>query len=97
MAEEKALSDRLTLEATAAEGQVKECGERRTRVERELAALTTDAESLTALERDVGEWQSLRERIAAMKALQSEYDTLREEATRIDERFYQIEKYDGEN
>lgn len=97
MAEEKALADRLTVEAKTAEGQVKEYGERRTRVERELAALTTDAESLAGLERDVGEWQSLRDRISAMKALQSEYDALREEATRMDERFAQIEQRVGEN
>jgi len=97
MAEEKSLADRLTLEAKTAEGQVREYGERRTKIEAELAALAGDEEAVVGLERDVGEWQALRDRIAAMKELQPQYDTLREDLARMDERFAQIERRVGEN
>lgn len=97
MAEEKALVERLTLEANAAEEQIREYGERRTKVEAELAALAEDEKAVADLKRDVGEWQGLRERIAAMKELQPEYDALHEELARMDERFAQIERRVGEN
>ncbi|WP_243669549.1 hypothetical protein [Methanoculleus chikugoensis] len=101
MAEEKALADRLNLEAKTAEGgQVREYGERRTKIEAELAALAGgDEEAVADLERDVGgEWQALRDRIAAMTELQPEYDALREDLARMDERFAQIERrVGGEN
>ena len=97
MAGEKALADRLALEAKTAEGQVREYGERRTKAGAELAALAGDEQAVAGLERDVGEWQNLRDRIAAMKELQPEYDALREDLARMDERFAQIERRVGEN
>ena len=97
MAEEKTLADRLTLEANAAEEQVREYGERRRKVEEELAALAGDDKAVIGLKRDVAEWQGLRNRIVAMKELQPEYDSLREDLTRMDERFAQIERRVGEN
>ena len=97
MAGEKALAERLTLEATTVEGQIREFGERRAKVERELAVLVRDAGAVAGLERDVVAWQSLRDRIAAMNALEPGYNALREEATRMDERFAQVERRVGEN
>ena len=97
MAEEKELADRLSLEANAAEERVREYGERRTKVEAELAALAEDEKAVAGLTREVAEWQALRDRIAAMKELQPEYDSLREDLTRMDERFAQIERRVGEN
>ncbi|PKL56124.1 MAG: SMC family ATPase [Methanomicrobiales archaeon HGW-Methanomicrobiales-6] len=97
LAEEKARADRLALEANAAEEQVREYGERHAKIEAELAALAEDERAVAGLTREVAEWQALRDRIAAMKALQPEYDALREELARMDERFTQIERRVGEN
>jgi DNA repair exonuclease SbcCD ATPase subunit len=97
MAEAKVLADRLALEAKTVEGQVREYGELRAKAERELAALLADEGAVSDLERDVVEWQALRERIAAMRDLQPKYDVLREELARMDERFAQIERRVGEN
>ncbi|WP_214019500.1 AAA family ATPase [Methanoculleus sp.] len=97
MAEDKALADRLALEANAADEQVREHGERRAKAETELAALAEDESAVACLTRDVAEWQALRDRIAAMKVLQPEYDALREELARMDERFSQTERRVREN
>ncbi|WP_292517494.1 SMC family ATPase [Methanoculleus sp.] len=97
MAEEKVAADRLTLEAKAAEEQGREYGERRAKIEAELAALSESKQAVAGLERQVGEWQTLRDRIAALKALQPEYDALREELARMDERFVQTERRVREN
>ena len=97
MAEEKALVDRLGLEANAVGEQIREYGERRAKVEAELAALAEDELTVAGLARQVGEWQALRDRITAMKALQPEYDALREELARMDERFSQTERRVREN
>ncbi len=97
MAEEKALADHLALEANAADEQVREYGERRAKVEAELTALAEDEVAVAGLEREVGEWQALRDRITAMKALQPEYDALREELARLEERFAQTERRVREN
>ncbi|KLK87724.1 chromosome segregation protein SMC [Methanoculleus sediminis] len=97
MAGEKEFTERLTLEANAAEEQVREHGERRTKAEKELAALAEDEKAAAGLTREVAGWQALRERIAAMKELQPEYDALREELARMEERFAQIERRVGEN
>ncbi|WP_332449130.1 SMC family ATPase [Methanoculleus sp.] len=97
MAEAKAAADRLALEANAAHEQVCEYDERRAGIEAELAALATDEELVAGLAREIGEWQALRDRITAMKALQPEYDALREELARMDERFSQTERRVREN
>ncbi|MDK2989169.1 MAG: repair protein SbcC/Rad50 [Methanoculleus sp.] len=97
LAEEKALADRLALEANAAEEQIRESEERRTKIEAELAALAEEGRAIAGLERDVAAWQALRGRIAAMKTLQPEYDALREELARMDERFAQTERRVREN
>ncbi|MDV2482628.1 SMC family ATPase [Methanoculleus sp. Wushi-C6] len=92
MAEAKAAADRLTLEANAAAEQAREYDERCTSVEAELAALAEDEAAVAGLARKVADRQALRDRIAAMAALQPEYDALREELTRMDERFFQTER-----
>ncbi len=97
MAEEKALADRLALEANSLEGQVREYDERRAKTKAELVALAEDEKAVAGLAREVGEWQALRDRITAMKALQPEYDALREELARMDERFFQTERRVREN
>ena len=97
MTEEKVRADRLALEASTAREQVREYCERRTKIETELAALAEDEKTVTGLARKVREWQTLRDRIAAMKALQPEYDALREELARMDERFVQTERRVREN
>ena len=97
MAEEKALADRLTLEMETTGGQIQDYDERRRRIEAELAALAEDEGAVTGLARKVGEWQALRDRITAMKTLQPEYDALREELARMDERFFQTERRVREN
>ena len=97
LAEEKARADRLVLEANGAEEQVRGYGERRAKIEAELAALAEDERAVSGLTREVAEWQALRDRIAAMKALQPEYDALREELARMDERFAQTELRVREN
>ena len=97
MAGEKVRVEHLTGKANTTETQVREYSERRAKIERDLGALTTDAEAVADLERDVRELQSLRDRIAAMKALQPGYDALRDEAARMDERFARDERRAGEN
>ncbi|MDD2787054.1 SMC family ATPase [Methanoculleus sp.] len=97
MAEAKAATDRRVLEVHAANEQVREYGERNAKIEAELTALAEDEEAVTALAREVGEWQALRDRLTTMKALQPEYDALREELARMDERFSQTERRVREN
>ena len=97
LAEQKALADRLALEANATDEQILAADEHRERVLAELAALAQEELAVAGLAREVGEWQALRDRIAAMKALQPEYDALREELARMDERFVQTERRVREN
>ncbi|NLE27818.1 MAG: SMC family ATPase, partial [Clostridiaceae bacterium] len=97
MAEVKAARDRLSLEAGAVGEQAREYDERRATLEAELAAFARDEKTVAGLAREVGERQATRDRIAAMKALQPEYDALREELARMDERFVQTERRVQEN
>ncbi|HOC83241.1 MAG TPA: SMC family ATPase [Methanoculleus sp.] len=97
MAETKAARDRLSLEAGAAGEQVREYDERRARLDAGLATLARDEQTVAGLSREVAEWQALRGRITAMKALQPEYDRLREDLARMDERFVQTERRVQEN
>ncbi|MBP7410088.1 MAG: SMC family ATPase [Methanoculleus sp.] len=97
MAEVKAARDRLSLEAGAVGEQVREYDERRANLEAELAAFARDEKTVAGLAREVGKRQAMRDRIAAMKALQPEYDALREELARMDERFVQTERRVQEN
>lgn len=97
MTEEKAASDRLTLEVKTVDEQVREYDERRAKIEAELAALADAEKTADDRARKVVERQTLRDRIAAMKALQPEYDALREELARMDERFAQTERRVREN
>lgn len=97
MAEEKVLADRLALEANTSREQIREYGGRREKIEADLAALAADEEAVAGLARKVEERQALRDSIAAMKALQPEYDALREELARMDERFVQMERRVREN
>jgi exonuclease SbcC len=68
MAEEKALADRLALEAKTAGEQVLEYDERRAKIEAELAALAEDEAVVTSLAPKVEERRALRDRIVAMKS-----------------------------
>ncbi len=95
--EVKVTRDRLSLEAGTLGEQVREYGERRANLKADLAALARDEETVAALARDVAEREVLRDRIAAMQALQPEYDRLREELARMDERFVQTERRAREN
>ncbi len=97
ISDEKAQADRLVLEAETAMEQVREYGKRRAKVEAELAALAEDEETVTRLSREVGEWQALKARVAALKGLQPEYESLREELARMDERFGQTRQRVEEN
>jgi len=97
MAGEKVRADHLALAAAAARGQIQEYNERRAKIEADLAALAEDEAAVAALTRKVGEWQALRDRTVAMKGLQPEYDALREELARMDERFVQTERRVREN
>lgn len=97
MTEEKARADRLALEANSLDEQVREYDERRANLEAELTALKEVESTVAGLERHVVERQALHDRIAAMKALQPEYDALREELARMDERFFQTERRVREN
>jgi len=97
MAEEKAVRDRLILEANAATEQAREYDERRANLEAELAALAEDEKTIAGLARKVADRQALRDRLAAMKAIQPDYDVLREELARMDERFVQTERRVREN
>lgn len=92
MAEEKALADRLALEAKTTGEQVQEYDERRAKIEAELAALAEDEAVVTSLAPKVEERRALRDRIAAMKSLQPDYDALREALTRMGEGFVQTRR-----
>jgi DNA repair exonuclease SbcCD ATPase subunit len=97
LAEEKALAGRLGLEAASLEEQIRDHADRRSKIEADLAALKEDERTVAALEGDVRDALSLRERIAAMKALQPGYDALREEIARLDGRFAHLERRVVEN
>ncbi len=97
MAENRATVDRLRHEVETVEEQIREYTERFAKIEAELAVLKKDEDAVAGLSGDIAALQSLHNRISAMKALQPEYDSLREELARLDERFAQIEQRVLEN
>ncbi|NLM29050.1 MAG: SMC family ATPase [Methanomicrobiales archaeon] len=97
MTDAKSRDEHLAFAAATAREQVQEHDKRRAKVVAELSALAHDEEAIAGLARDIEEWQALRDRITALKGLQSEYDALRDDLARMDERFVQTERRVREN
>jgi exonuclease SbcC len=91
-AETRVARERIDAEVAHLSMQLRQHEERRSGIEVDLAALRDCEEQRARLEREIGRRDDVHERLERLKALEPEYARLKDELSRLDERFRSVER-----
>ncbi len=97
LGEKKSRAEQLALTCAGCREQLKQLEERRGRITSTLDALRQDEQRCRDLQGDLVRRREVQQRLEQLKSSESDYDRLKEELSRLDERFKSVERRVFEN